>query len=59
MPAARDFAASVRLPSEPRAVALDGAAVTGFAWDGQAKIAEVRIPACGAKPRVLTFETGQ
>ena len=56
MPAARDFTASVRLPAKPGAVALDGIAVTDFAWDDTSKIATVRIPACGEKPRVLALE---
>lgn len=56
MPAARDFTASVRLPAKPAAVALDGAAVSEFGWDDAARVATVRITACGDKPRVLTLE---
>ena len=56
MPATRDFTASVHLPSRPQAIALDGTAVTDFAWDDAAKVATVKIPACGEKPRVLTLE---
>ena len=56
MPAARDFIASVRLPARPQAVALDGAAVSDFAWDDAAKVATVKLPACGDKPKVLTLE---
>lgn len=56
MPATRDFTASVRLPSRPQAVLLDGIAVADFAWDNATQVATVAIPACGAKPRVLTLE---
>jgi alpha-glucosidase (family GH31 glycosyl hydrolase) len=56
MPAARDFTASIRLPAKPAAVALDGAAVAEFGWDAATQVATVKIPACGAKPRVLTLE---
>ena len=56
MPATREFTASVHLPSRPRSVALDGTAVTDFTWDEKAKLAVVKIPACGAQPRVVTFD---
>lgn len=56
MPAARDFTASVRLAARPQTVSLDGAAVSDFGWDAVAQVATVRIPACGAKPRVLTLD---
>ena len=56
MPATQDFTASVHLPSRPRSVALDGTAVTDFTWDEPAKLAAVKIPACGAQPRVVTFD---
>ena len=56
MPASRDFTASVRLPAKPAAVALDCAAVAEFGWDESTKVATVKIPACGEKPRVLTLE---
>jgi hypothetical protein len=56
MPVSRDFTASVRLPAKPAAVALDGAAVAEFGWDEAARVATVKIPACGEKPRVLTLE---
>ena len=56
MPATRDFTAFVHLPARPQSVVLDGVAITDFEWDGAANVASIKIPACGAKPRVLSIE---
>ncbi len=51
MPAARNFTATIRLKVKPKAVSLDGAAVTDFTWDDANSTATVKIPACGKTPR--------
>ncbi len=56
MPATRDFTATIHLPARPKAIALDGAAVTDYRWDDTSETLTVPIPACGSSPRVVVCE---
>lgn len=56
MPATRNFTVTIHLPVRPKAVALDGAAVSDYRWDDKASTAIIKIPACGKAARVLVCE---
>jgi alpha-glucosidase (family GH31 glycosyl hydrolase) len=56
MPATRDFTATIRMPSRPKSVTLDGVVVTDYQWNDTASAATIKIPACGKTPRVLVCD---
>ncbi len=56
MPATRDFTATVHLQHRPKAVKLDGETLADCPWDEEGSILTVKVPGCGAAPRIVRID---
>ncbi len=56
MLATRNFTATIRLAARPRAVKLDGTAISDWGWIETDSSATIKIPGCASEPRVVTVE---
>ncbi len=56
MPATRDFMATIHLQHRPEAVKLDGKPLADCPWDQEGSTLTVKIPDCGAAPRIVTID---
>ena len=56
MPTTREFTAIVHLPHRPKTVKLDGEPLTDCPWNERESTLTVKIPTCGAAPRIVTID---